>query len=373
MCDLINEYHLNFDIQASKIIHRVTKTNINFRGFREQGRFNIQGMEGVDVLHIDEAQAITKQTLDVLIPTIRKEKAKIFFTMNRHVPNDPVYAKFVGRDDCLHININYNENIFCTDALKKEARECLKISQADYDHIWLGQPLYKTEDSVFSFNELNETKINKHPLADGYGIRLMGFDVARYGDDKCAAVGIQQMGALHWEVFHVDQWDHKDLNYTTGRILMTANEHDIEKSIIDEDGIGAGPLDTLNKGRGDDRFLGFRNPPISYEKNKFYANNRTANTYKLKEMVLKGHISIPHDGLIEELTTMKYTYDNRQRRILISKDKMRKLGVKSPNMADALIMAVSMIGEFDYKETRRYFSQSAYTKVEDPFKLIGIR
>lgn len=373
MCDLIREYQLNFDIQATKIISKATESTINFRGFRDQSRFNIQGLEGVSLLWIDEAQAITKQTLDVLIPTIRKDNAKIFFTMNRFVHNDPVYSMFIGRSDCLHININYLDNQFCTNALKREAEECQKKSEADYAHIWLGEPLSKSEDQVFSHIDLLSCKTNKYPLRESYGMRLAGYDIARYGDDKCACVIIQQMGSLHWEVMHVEQWDHKDLNYTTGRILMTSNEHNVETSIIDEDGIGAGPLDTLNKGRGLNNFIGFRNPTIGYQDNQYFANNRTVNTYKLKDLILKGHLHIPHDEVLEELETLRYTFDHNQRRILISKDKMRKDGVKSPNMADALIMAVSLIGEVKEKQDLQYYHKPQYAKDTNLFEIAGIK
>jgi len=374
LSDLIKAYDLNFDIQANKIVHRKTGSTINFRGFREQGRFNIQGMEGVDILWIDESQAITKQTLDVLIPTIRKENARIFFSMNRHVHNDPVYVKFADRNDCLHIAINFHENPYCPEALKKEAAECRKISEKDYQHIWEGYPLDQSEDALFSLSELLACKNAKHSLAEGYGIRLAGYDPARYGDDKTSATIIQQMGALHWQQIFVDEWEHKDLNYTTGRILSISAENNADKSIIDEDGIGAGPLDTLKKGRGLDSFVGFRNPAISYTENKSYGNNRTVNAYKLKNMVMKGHICIPDDKTIEELLTLKYTFDHNQRRILVSKEKMRKDGVKSPNRADALIMAVSLIGEVKEKQTRQYEGHMpAYSKEENLLNLAGVR
>ena len=85
-----------------------------------------------------------------------------------------------------------------------------------------------------------------------------------------ACVIIQQMGALHWEVAMVEQWDHKDLNYTTGRILTMHSEQNVDKSIVDEDGIGAGPLDTLTKGRGLESFVGFRNlKQLGYDKDRF--------------------------------------------------------------------------------------------------------
>ena len=91
LADLIKEYNLNFTIKKTTIVHNVTGSEIQFKGFREQGRANIKGMEGVDILYIDESEAITKQTLDIIIPTIRKPNSKIIFTMNRFVRDDPVY------------------------------------------------------------------------------------------------------------------------------------------------------------------------------------------------------------------------------------------------------------------------------------------
>lgn len=373
LADLIRTFQLNYEVLSTKITHKATGAPINFRGFREQGAFNIQGMEGVDLVWIDEAQALTKQTLDVLIPTIRKDNAKIFFTMNRYRHNDPAYAQFVDRDDCLHIHIDYHENRFCTKALIKEAEECKKFSEKDYNHIWLGYPLDQTEDALYSLTELLHSKANPYGLREGYGIRIAGYDIARYGDDKCVAYVLQQMGALHWEEVYVDEWEHKDLNYTTGRILTTSSEQRVDCSIIDEDGIGAGPLDTLNKGRGIKSFVGFRNPSISYQNNKFYGNPRTVNAYRLKDMLVKGHICIKDQKTIDEAVTVKYTFDHNQRRMLVSKEKMRRDGIKSPNRFDALIMAVSQMGEVKQKQEQQYQSHTpVYSKEEDLFKIVGV-
>ena len=374
LADLIREYQLNFEIQASKIMSRASGTEINFRGFREQGRFNIQGMEGIDIVWIDESQALTKQTLDVLIPTVRKPKSKVIFTMNPHVFNDPVITIFQKRADCLVLDINYDENKHCTTKLIKEAEECKKLSMSDYEHIWLGKPLDQGDDALYSLEDFENGKRNAHHLAAGYGIRVGGFDIARYGDDKCACVVYQQMGALHWEEIFSDEWDHKDLNYTTGRILMITNEQGLDMAAIDEDGMGAGPLDTLTKGRNIDLFTGFRNPAISYQDNKSFGNNRTVSAYKKKDMLVKGWLNVKTQKIIDESLTVKYTFDNNQRRILISKEKMRKDGVKSPNLFDASIMAVSLIGHVKQKQERQYEPNNPQYAVDDNlFRLAGVR
>lgn len=374
MADLVRKYELNYEIQANKLIHRGSGTEITFRGFRQQGAFNVQGMEGIDIVWIDEAQALTKQTIDVLTPTIRKERSKIFFTMNRHVQDDPAFVYCQGRKDVLHVHINYFDNEYCTSVLKADAETCKGKSIDDYNHIWLGIPLAQSEDAVFSLDELTNTIKNKYPIRPGYGMRVAGFDVARYGDDKCAAVILQQMGALHWEMFHVEQWGQMDLTYSTGRILTIYNNHNVVKACIDEDGIGSGPLDTLNKGRQMDSIVGFRNPPLAYKDNKDYANVRTVNTYKLKELIAKGHIVITDLETIRELCTLRYTFDHSQRKILISKEQMRHDKVKSPNAADALIMAVSLIGDVKIAQDSQYRPRANMTAPDcNLFDSAGVR
>lgn len=374
MADLVREWGLDYEIQANKLIHRQSGTEITFRGFRQQGAFNIQGMEGIDIVWIDEAQALTKQTIDVLIPTIRKENSKVFFTMNRHIVDDPAFHGFSNRADCLHIHVNYFENEYCTSILLNEAKECQSNSLEDYEHIWLGKPLDKSEDAVFSLEQLIATSQNRYQARPYYGMKIGGFDIARFGDDKCACVILQQMGALHWEAIHVEEWSKKDLNHTTGKILQIYMEQQLEKAIIDEDGIGAGPLDTLSKGRQMNTIFGFRNPPLSYKDNRFYANPRTANTYKLKDLVEKGHLAMTDSALMKELTTLRYTFDHHQRKILISKDQMRIDKIKSPNMADALIMAASLIDDVKAAQDRQYRPHQSHVAPDcNLFDTAGVR
>ena len=375
--DLIQQFNLNFIVLAKSIVNRRTMTEINFRGFREQGAFNIQGMEAVDVVWIDESQALTKTTLDTLIPTIRKDNSKVIFTMNRFVRNDPAYSQFINRDDCLHIHLNYMDNPFCTNKLKKEAAECQKKSMVDYNHIWLGLPLDKTEDSVFTHTEMEDAKKAHYPLRTGYSTRIAGCDIARFGDDKCAVVIIQQMGALHWEVIYVDQWDKKDETFTCGKINEFVGKYRVDRAIIDVDGLGGPYYDLLaaaerNVPAEDRIYCGFRNPNIGYQENAWFGNNRTANTYKLKEMISAGHICVSDEGLLDELETLRYEFDHSQRKILISKERMKKDGVKSPNMADALIMAVSLVDEVRVKQDRMYAPR--YTQEgENLFQIAGVR
>ena len=207
----------------------------------------------------------------------------------------------------------------------------------------------------------------------GFGARVAGFDIARFGNDKCACVCLEQVSSLYWRACRVEQWEHRDLDYTTGRILALSAELGTIKNAIDEDGIGAGPLDTITKGRKRVDFEGFRNPGLSYDKNKFYGNNRTSAAFELRDYVVKQRISLEDEGLIQELATLRYKYLSDGRRILISKDDMRKLGVKSPNMADALIMATNLIKNINWQQERQYTSMPQYSREANLFEVGGIK
>ena len=48
------------------------------------------------------------------------------------------------------------------------------------------------DDFVFTYQELNGARKNDFLHCEGYGLRLAGFDIARYGNDKSACVAIEQ-------------------------------------------------------------------------------------------------------------------------------------------------------------------------------------
>jgi len=231
----------------------------------------------------------------------------------------------------------------------------------------------EADDFVFNFSMLLDAKKLEYAPRAGYGYKVMGVDVARFGNDKCAAVIIQQIGALFWKIVHVEQWEHRDLDYSTGRILAVAAQHAVDDNIIDEDGIGGGPLDFITKGRKRSDFRGFRNRQTPFDDNRFFCNPRTDAAFKLREYVTKGWIAIPQEDVINELMTLRYKFSNDGRRILISKDEMKKQGIKSPNIADATLMAASLIEDKQRLQDVQYSHRPAVYKEENLFSLAGIK
>lgn len=365
--DTIAQYNLNFKVFRDRIIHNTTGSEIRFKGFREQGSINIKGMEGVDILWIDEAQAITQNTLDIIVPTIRKQKAKIFFTMNRHLKGDPVYKQFHDRESCLHIHINYDENPFISDALREEAEACRIDRPDDYRHIWKGIPSSSADNYLFNEEALEACLTREFPHDPAkYTGRILGGDVARFGDNYSAGLVLKQCGPEHWEEEYINRWKKYDTVYTTGKFSEMMNTYNPDYTIIDADGIGGAVYDNLANVRSD--ILAFHGGwveglPKGANKKVKYKNWRTYGYLTLENLVNQGKLRLKSQFIIDQLKEIRYKYDLSMNKYIIPKEQLieeaRRKGVKynSPDEADALMMAVSRVEELKREQAQAYTSR----------------
>ena len=238
LVDLISFFKLPFSHTKKMIRHLVEGSIATFKGFRERGAINIKGVEGADVVWVDEAQALTKPVLDVLLPTLRKDTpVKFVFTLNRLHREDAV-MELTKRDDCLHIHIDYTENPHCPVTLLDEAELCRQRSERDYNHIWLGLPVKAGDEFIFDSDALY-TSLRLKPYGDLYfKQKVIGIDWAAQGSDKCVATILERGSAEHWTLAAQVQWDEPDTVLSVGRILKLINDHKPEIVIIDIGGGG---------------------------------------------------------------------------------------------------------------------------------------
>lgn len=111
----------------------------------------IKSMEGIDIAWCEEAQSISKESWDILIPTIRKENSEIWVTFNPNREDDETYQRFVRNPppDCKSVLVNYMDNPYFPEVLRKEMEYCKQIDYPRYEHVWLGQTVMETEAQIF--------------------------------------------------------------------------------------------------------------------------------------------------------------------------------------------------------------------------------
>lgn len=69
-------YSAEFEIQRSMIRHLGTNAEFMFYGIKNNPT-KIKSLEGIDICWVEEAEAVTKESWDILIPTIRKPFSEI--------------------------------------------------------------------------------------------------------------------------------------------------------------------------------------------------------------------------------------------------------------------------------------------------------
>ncbi|MBR1604344.1 MAG: terminase family protein [Synergistaceae bacterium] len=187
--------------------------------------------------------------------------------------------------------------------------------------------------------------------------RVIGVDVARFGDDKSAIC--KRQGLWCQEIKIIENLDNMTF---AGIVAREIDKFNADAVFIDA-GRGEGVIDRL-------RQLGYQVMEINFgsaavEKAR-YANKRTEMWDAMRQWLESGG-AIPNDTeLKSELASPTYKFDAAGRKVLEPKEKIKERGLKSPDMADALALtfAAPVISKNDYVNKTIY---ETYANDYDPF------
>lgn len=185
--------------------------------------------------------------------------------------------------------------------------------------------------------------------------RIMGIDVARFGDDESVFAYRQGRAAFRMKCYR-----NLDLMGLVGNAANSMKRWNPHACFIDVTGLGAGVHDRLKE-------LGFRVTPVEFGGKPVSPGflNRRAEMWKLMSEWIR-HGTIPNDSeLIAELPGPTYGYHSDGRLKLEAKDEMKKRGVASPNRADAL--ALTFAAPVPHAELRDVESRVNRTEDYDPY------
>jgi phage terminase large subunit len=154
LCDQISKmgYDDYFIVQKDGIYSRCG-SNFLFKGLRHDP-MGIKSTEGINIAWVEEAHRISKESLEILIPTIREPNSELIFTYNADEEKDTIYQRFsiaANRPpETLYAHINFDDNPWFPSVLEKERAYCLKVDPEAYDHIWLGKPKRYGQSLIFN-------------------------------------------------------------------------------------------------------------------------------------------------------------------------------------------------------------------------------
>lgn len=113
---------------------------IVFKGMQSYNAETIKSLEAYDIAWVEEAQTLSQKSLDLLRPTIRKEGSELWFSWNPRYRTDAVDAFFrkSSRDNALAIEVNWRDNPWFPDVLRKDMQDDRLEDPELAEHIWDG-------------------------------------------------------------------------------------------------------------------------------------------------------------------------------------------------------------------------------------------
>ena len=121
------------------------------RGCASRRVSSIKSYEAIDIFWGEEASTVSRRSLTILLPTIRKPKSEIWWSLNPDLVGDPVYTDFVinppkGAKTC---KTSYKDNRWLS-AESREKIETLRERDPDtFHHVYEGATRTTVEGAIY--------------------------------------------------------------------------------------------------------------------------------------------------------------------------------------------------------------------------------
>lgn len=112
----------------------------------------IKSLEGITIAWVEEAEKVSQQSWDILIPTIRDKDSEIWINFNPGDSRDPTYQNFVesAPDDAIVKHTTWRDNPFFPEALARERDRMWRVDPERAKHIWDGYNRTRSDAQVFN-------------------------------------------------------------------------------------------------------------------------------------------------------------------------------------------------------------------------------
>ena len=313
-----------------------TEAFLAARFSRAENPESLQGVHSQNVyLLVDEASGVPEQVFEAGYGSMTAENAITvllgnptrtsgFFYDTHHKMADQWWRRKVSCMDSPRVSEKYIE----------EMKQRYSPESTEFRIRVLGEFPESDDNTVIPLH-LVEGAMERDVPVDEDAPLIVGVDVARFGDNY--SVLCKRRGRV---VTGFRKWKGLDLMQLTGAIMAefeAAGGRDRpEEILVDLVGVGGGLVDRLNELGLPVRGVNSSEAPSM---GATYLNLRAELWWKMKEWLESRETSLPDEAdLVSELVSPRYEFTSTGRMKLEGKDQMRRRGLASPDMADALAM-----------------------------------
>jgi len=243
-----------YEVLKTEIRNIKTGSVFVFTGLSDLTAESIKSYEDFDIAWGEEAKNLTKRSLTILTPTIRKvntdiyswhddykdqqNDAEIWLTFNPELETDEVYKRFVLNkpDDCWLLKTNYLDYIgteFENAVLNKDMADCEVLDPKGYTNIWLGQCLPAVEGAIY-YDEVQAAQDEGRICNVPYNPALLVHVVVDLGWNDAMSIIMCQRNGSEISVIDYIEDDHKKL--TDYSIMLKDRPYAWGNMILPHDG-----------------------------------------------------------------------------------------------------------------------------------------
>ena len=369
------ELHEAYDKSNLQLGGKLNKTLLEYgakwyaMGVSSKEPTNVQGYHADDILIIvDEAAGVAPPILEAIEGSLTSARVRLLYIGNPTISYGGFYDS--------HLSPLYNKisiPVYCTPNFvhngirsvsdlerftsQEEVAALPILNPSLVTPLWAWQrlqawgktsPMFRArveaifpeenKDTLIPLNYINfalEREWTLRELREQDTTQAIGIDVARFGDDVTVLTHVQ--GNRHKDT---DWFNGKDTMQTVGKATEMFNAKKMNKDtdmfVVDDTGVGGGVSDRLTE-------LGYRVIRVNFAQRaqtEEFANAKAEMFWHLRDLFLSENISIlDHGKLIAQLSTIRYNMTSNQKIEIVSKQKMKKIGLDSPDFADSLALA----------------------------------
>jgi phage terminase large subunit len=122
-----------------------------FAGLRKQSVSSLKSYEAIDIFWGEEASTVSRRSLTILLPTIRKAGSEIWWSLNPDLETDAVYQDFIvdPPPNSFVCKMSYKDNLWLSPESKQKI-ELLKERDPDtFHHVYEGATRSTVEGAIY--------------------------------------------------------------------------------------------------------------------------------------------------------------------------------------------------------------------------------
>ena len=326
-----------FQITSDRVVRKGTAGMIVARTARPENPDALQGFHAPEILFvIDEAAGVANAVFEVARGALSTPSARVALTGNPTRLSGYFHSAFhAARDSWTRLNFSCLDSPLVAPEYPRDIASEYGEDSDMYRVRVLGDFPTTGMYNLISLELVQRAMAARMP--PGYQADqplVFGVDPAWLGEDRSAVVVRQGMAA---RVLFTARG--ADTTVLAERVARQAAELDPDAIFVDQTGVGAGVFDQLKRTRHNVVGIAFAQSPLEPER---FLNRRAEMWWQVREWLERGGALEPNDDLRDDLIAPEYHFSPTGKIQLEPKDSMRRRGLASPDLGDALALTFAM-------------------------------